>query len=67
VAAALQYAHVEAHMVHRDIKPENMMLDRWGKVKVVDFGLARVAGSGRADRGINRGARLIRKVLDSAK
>jgi serine/threonine-protein kinase len=44
VAAALEYAHVEARMVHRDIKPENMILDRWGKVKVVDFGLARVAG-----------------------
>jgi eukaryotic-like serine/threonine-protein kinase len=44
VAAALEYAHVEARMVHRDVKPENMMLDRWGKVKVVDFGLARVAG-----------------------
>jgi serine/threonine protein kinase len=45
VAAALEYAHVEARMVHRDIKPENMILDRWGKVKVVDFGLARVAGT----------------------
>lgn len=45
VASALDYAHVEARLVHRDIKPENMMLDRWGKVKVVDFGLARVAGA----------------------
>lgn len=44
-ASALDYAHVEARLVHRDIKPENMMLDRWGKVKVVDFGLARVAGT----------------------
>ena len=45
VASALDYAHVEARLVHRDIKPENMMLDRWGKVKVVDFGLAHVAGA----------------------
>jgi serine/threonine protein kinase len=45
VAAALEYAHVEARMVHRDIKPENMIIDRRGNVKVVDFGLARVAGA----------------------
>jgi serine/threonine-protein kinase len=44
VAAALDYAYAEVQLIHRDIKPENMILDRWGKVKVVDFGLARVAG-----------------------
>jgi tRNA A-37 threonylcarbamoyl transferase component Bud32 len=39
---ALQYAHDQG-VVHRDIKPENILLDRKGKVKVVDFGLAKIA------------------------
>ncbi len=38
---ALQYAHDEG-VVHRDIKPENILIDTRGRVKVADFGLARL-------------------------
>jgi eukaryotic-like serine/threonine-protein kinase len=44
IADALQYAYTERNVIHRDIKPENLMLDRWGKIKVMDFGLARAPG-----------------------
>jgi serine/threonine-protein kinase len=44
-ADALAYAHTYGKLVHRDIKPENLLVNRWFRVKVLDFGLARVEGA----------------------
>ena len=43
VCDALQYAHDQG-VVHRDIKPENLLIDRKGRVRIADFGLAKLIG-----------------------
>ena len=50
ICEALQFAHNEG-IVHRDIKPENILLDKKGRVKIADFGIAKMLGvpAGQAD------------------
>ena len=43
ICEALQYAH-DRGIVHRDIKPENVLVDKQGRVKIADFGLAKLLG-----------------------
>jgi TPR repeat protein/predicted Ser/Thr protein kinase len=43
ICEALQYAHQQG-IVHRDIKPENILLDKQGRLKIADFGIAKLMG-----------------------
>src|SRR5215472_12916359 len=45
ICEALQFAHDEG-IVHRDIKPENILFDKKGRVKIADFGIAKMLGRG---------------------
>jgi predicted Ser/Thr protein kinase len=57
ICEALQFAH-DRGVVHRDIKPENILVDARGRVKIADFGLAKLMRpkAGEADLTLTRDA-----------
>ena len=49
IIEALSYAHSKG-IIHRDIKPSNIMIDEQDRVKLMDFGIARILGDGHLTR-----------------
>jgi serine/threonine protein kinase len=68
VADALAAAH-EIGVLHRDVKPANILIDRRGRARLADFGIARMAGSAPTTTGSVTGtiAYLAPEVLAGAK
>ena len=58
ICEGLSEAH-KADIVHRDIKPENILIDSRGRVKILDFGLAKLKGVSKLQKKVQHLARYI--------
>ena len=61
---ALQYAH-DRGLIHRDIKPENILIDRLGRVKIADFGIAKLAATTTGEKGAGHSSLVIGHSVES--